>query len=426
MDSRREALQKLESRLNNSTGEISSPELLELHSRAAVLAHDLACAGRGPSAARDALRSAKHYIHAWRPVLAAEMAQRAAEIGDLETQAAAREGLSVLPAPPRRALDSKPSLFEHKSLRRAQREALAALWQHFQGSAQAAIVQLPVGCGKTGVIALAPAVLGTRRCLALAPNIEIRENLSRQLDPSLRESFWNRLSLAARQAPITCTLSEDSTIHDCDSAQLVIANVQQLLALDGATWLEQMPSDYFDLILVDEGHHNAAESWSRVFRAFPRARVVSLTATPLRADGQAVVGKLVHSTSLRDAIRDGAVKDLANWRLEPSELHFRIAAQDSLVSLEEVLELREEDWFSRGLALAPECNRHIVDASLRCLDALRGPRESSAQDHRRGLLHRPRQGDCLALSRARGSSDDYAQLSVRRDASKHSKSAPTR
>ena len=33
--------------------------------------------------------------------------------------------------------------------------------------------------------------------------------------------------------------------------------------------------------------------------------------------------------------------------------------------------LREQAWFRRGVALAPECNRHIVDASIRYLEELR-------------------------------------------------------
>lgn len=33
--------------------------------------------------------------------------------------------------------------------------------------------------------------------------------------------------------------------------------------------------------------------------------------------------------------------------------------------------LREHAWFRRGVALAPECNRHIVDASIKYLQELR-------------------------------------------------------
>ncbi|MFN8232237.1 MAG: helicase-related protein [Actinomycetota bacterium] len=43
----------------------------------------------------------------------------------------------------------------------------------------------------------------------------------------------------------------------------------------------------------------------------------------------------------------------------------------SSITLEEVLELREEDWFSRGVALARECNVSIADASIQWLSYLR-------------------------------------------------------
>ena len=40
-------------------------------------------------------------------------------------------------------------------------------------------------------------------------------------------------------------------------------------------------------------------------------------------------------------------------------------------NLDDVLKLKEEDWFSRGVALARPCNQHIVDSSLEKLEELR-------------------------------------------------------
>lgn len=40
------------------------------------------------------------------------------------------------------------------------------------------------------------------------------------------------------------------------------------------------------LIVFDECHHIGAQSWSQVFHAFPKARILGLTATPWRLDGQ--------------------------------------------------------------------------------------------------------------------------------------------
>jgi hypothetical protein len=40
-------------------------------------------------------------------------------------------------------------------------------------------------------------------------------------------------------------------------------------------------------------------------------------------------------------------------------------------TLNEVMKLKEETWFSRGVALARVCNQHIVDSSLQKLEELR-------------------------------------------------------
>lgn len=41
-----------------------------------------------------------------------------------------------------------------------------------------------------------------------------------------------------------------------------------------------------DLLVFDEAHHIGAQSWEVIFNAFPKARILGLTATPWRLDGQ--------------------------------------------------------------------------------------------------------------------------------------------
>lgn len=41
-----------------------------------------------------------------------------------------------------------------------------------------------------------------------------------------------------------------------------------------------------DLLVFDEAHHIGAQSWETIFDAFPKARILGLTATPWRLDGQ--------------------------------------------------------------------------------------------------------------------------------------------
>src|SRR5205823_2452523 len=56
------------------------------------------------------------------------------------------------------------------------------------------------------------------------------------------------------------------------------------------------------MILVEEGHHNVADSWRKVFTRFPDAKVISLTATPFRSDGELRHDR--QAKALRQAVED--------------------------------------------------------------------------------------------------------------------------
>jgi superfamily II DNA or RNA helicase len=58
-------------------------------------------------------------------------------------------------------------------------------------------------------------------------------------------------------------------------------------------------------IVVDECHHVAADSWARLLACYPKAVVLGLTATPMRADGRALgdfFGTLICGPSMRELI----------------------------------------------------------------------------------------------------------------------------
>ena len=106
--------------------------------------------------------------------------------------------------------------------------------------------------------------------------------------------------------------------------------------------------------------------------AFPSAKVIHLTATPFRSDRQEIDGELVFRYSFRSATLKGYIKRLKASYVAPSEIEVGFRDERGRTySLAEVLELKEEDWFSRGVALALPCNQHIVDSSLEKLEELR-------------------------------------------------------
>lgn len=258
-------------------------------------------------------------------------------------------------------------------LREPQREAHRHTREHFEGSTDPAIIQLPVGCGKTGVIATLPFGIASGRVLVITPNLTIRKGVMDALDVTNRECFWTKARVLSdfSAGPWTAVLDGPrANVHDAIESNFVVTNIQQL-ANQADRWLPQFPEDFFDMILVDEGHHSAAASWQKVFRRFPNAKVVLLTATPFRSDQRPLDGEVIYKYSFAKSMMNGFIKHIHSRQFAPDELYFTYRDDVRKHSLEEVLRLREEAWFRRGVALSPECNRHIVEASIQRCNQLR-------------------------------------------------------
>jgi superfamily II DNA/RNA helicase len=160
---------------------------------------------------------------------------------------------------------------------------------------------------------------------------------------------------------------------DLEEADVVITNIQQLQGT-GNRWLQNLPDDFFDLIQFDEGHHNVAASWDVLRAKFPRAKIVNFSATPTRADGQLMAGRILYSYPVFRAIQEGYVKRLKAVVLNPRTLRYvrRGDGQEIEVNLEEVRQLGEQDSdFRRSIVTSTETLNTIVDASIRELEKLR-------------------------------------------------------
>lgn len=266
---------------------------------------------------------------------------------------------------------TKVSIYGNASLRDPQREGYHAIQEHFSESNEPCYVQLPVGCGKTGLMGLTPFQLTQGRVLILAPNLTIRTTIIRELDVSDPNCFYvKRGVFVPTEGPFVSELKTGANRHDCDNSHIVVANIQQFAGANNK-WYEAFPRDYFSLILVDEGHHNVAETWQRLFEYFDQALVVSFTATPLRSDGRVATGERVYSFSYRRSMMLGYISPIDALFVKPETITFTAEGQTHTLSLEQVLEMRERDWFSRGIALSDQCNRHIVQASVRQLEQVR-------------------------------------------------------
>lgn len=263
---------------------------------------------------------------------------------------------------------------ENLQLREPQVEAYQALYDFFRKGHQTAIVQLPVGCGKSGLAAIAPFGIAHGRVLVVAPNLTIKEGLFESLDVTNRQKcFWRKRSVLSDEAmiggPFATTL-DTGNISVCEKSHFVVSNVHQF-ATNPDKWLHKFPKDFFDLIIVDEAHHSPASSWQKVLDHFEKAKVMNMTATPFRSDAQEIEGELVYRYPFKKATFKGYIKRVTAFYVAPTELEFTAKGETKVYSLDDVLKMKEKDWFSRGIALSDPCNQSIVDNSLEKLELLR-------------------------------------------------------
>lgn len=138
----------------------------------------------------------------------------------------------------------------------------------YQHGLRAPLYVLPTGGGKTVVFSYIAHLLEVRnkRALILVHRIE----LLRQTSEALRKN-------GVRHGLINPKFTPD--YH----APVQVASVQTLTARLGKL---KGILDNIELVIIDEAHHATTGSWRKILDFMPHARVLGVTATPIRSDGQ--------------------------------------------------------------------------------------------------------------------------------------------
>jgi superfamily II DNA or RNA helicase len=88
------------------------------------------------------------------------------------------------------------------------------------------------------------------------------------------------LDQASRSLPMHHGVIAANRAMDLSHA-VQVASVQTV-----ARRLHRLPRDMFQLIVVDEAHHTTAGTWARTLEHFNSAKLLGVTATPIRGDGR--------------------------------------------------------------------------------------------------------------------------------------------
>ena len=236
-----------------------------------------------------------------------------------------------------------------------------------------ALVVLPTGTGKSGLISIAPFGTCSGRVLIVTPGLVTKDSI-RKTQEALYDNFWINFDVLFnhQDLPITVEYSTGLLRQHLDDSNIVYSNIQQLTNGRGASLIDEVSSDYFDLIIVDEAHHAPADSWKQLLGYFGSAKKLFVTGTPYRGDNQELPGTLIHETQLSEVMRDKYVKWLRKETVNAHSLFFTIADYPGRkFTRDEVLELKDKEWMEKSVALSEECSKDVINHSVERLKELK-------------------------------------------------------
>jgi len=134
---------------------------------------------------------------------------------------------------------------------------------------------------------------------------------------------------------------------------------------------QEYPSDFFDLIIIDECHRSGYGTWKEILEYFSGAVQLGMTATPKRSDNidtYQYFGEPVYSYSMADGIEDGFLSPYQIYRIFTNigrdGLNIKEAIhQGAQIYIPEDVELRDNyqlESFEREIAL-PDRTKEICE-----------------------------------------------------------------
>lgn len=215
-------------------------------------------------------------------------------------------------------MNAQAELFQEQkkqiNLRDYQRHAADAIVESFKDN-DSALVVMPTGCGKT--------VLFSEIINRFQPNkamvIAHREELIFQAKEKIERCTGLKSNIEMGQ------FRADTNWGLFGMSQVVISTVQTQNS--GDRLLNFKPED-FGLLVIDEAHHCTSPTYRKIidyYRQNPRLKVLGVTATPDRADEEAL-GQIFETVAfdyeILDAIKDGWLVPVEQQMVEVDGLDF--------------------------------------------------------------------------------------------------------
>lgn len=147
---------------------------------------------------------------------------------------------------------------------------------------------------------------------------------------------------------------------ELEAADITVTNIHQLMSKTAG--LGRIPQDFFDLVCVDEAHHNAARSWLKIREHFHKAKIINFSATPERTDGKIMHGVVIYVYTISEAIANGYCKNIDCLLIQPENMQVTRNRQ------QEIHELLNHQY--AGLGQESAAFRRAVQSEAETVDSI--------------------------------------------------------
>lgn len=307
-------------------------------------------------------------------------------------------------------------------LRPYQRESIQSIREGWRRRVRRPLIQLPTGTGKTIVFSsiISAAAMKDRRAIVLAHRDEL---ISQAADKLISVAPELAMSIGRVQG-------KDDEV----GAQIVVASVQTLARPNRLARLNAAGD--FDIVIVDEAHHAAADSYRRVLEGLGAFRedgplTIGVTATAQRADRRdlgEVWQEIVYSRDMLSMILEGYLCNLRGIQVRLAGFDadaltvrrgdFVDAEAGEALSAAEAPEYAVRAWqrhaagrktivFTPTIALAQEMATRFRQAGI-AAESVSGV----SLDERRDILDRFHRGEVTVVTNAQVLTEGYDEPGV--------------
>lgn len=203
---------------------------------------------------------------------------------------------------------------EGNGLRKCQLGAVWALKSHFTTSTNeiASLISMPTGSGKTALMMATCFELNLKKTLIVVPSKILRRQIAEQFKTLQVLKNANCLPNEIDGVKVFEVTKRQKTREQWEEIlnehDVIVAHPNSISPYYKD--IEPIPVDLIDAVLVDEAHHEPAETWRKLNDFYSDLKRVFFTATPFRRDRKRMKAKLIYHYSIDKALEDNIMREV--------------------------------------------------------------------------------------------------------------------